>query len=241
MTWIDISIIVLCALAVLIGYFKGFLKSLLSLVSYSLVFLGAFLLAKPTAAWIMKITTWDTSLSGKISIWLSGINPKFDVNMVGMNSSELSSHVNATINCKGFPGFFKFLFGSTSKITPESIAHKESFTMNNYISQTLTILAFVVICFIVFVILFFLIKYFLHFLTDKLTDKSIAFKTTDKTLGCVFGLIRGLVWVFAFIGIFALFRNLSIMNGINAMAAIIMPRLFWIQNLVGFFFDAGSM
>lgn len=216
MTWIDISIIALCALAIFIGYFKGFLKSLLSLVSYSLVFLGAFLLAKPTAAWLMKITNWDTSLSTKISTWLSGISPKFDVNMVGMNSSELSNHVNSTINTNGFPGFLRFLFGSTSKINPEAIAHKESFTMNNYISQTLTILTFIVVCFVVFVIVFFLVKYFLHFLTDKLTDKSIAFKATDKTLGCVFGLIRGLVWVFAFIGIFALFRNLSIMNGINA-------------------------
>ena len=216
MTWIDITIIAILLLAVIIGYYKGFLKSVLSLVSYSLVFLGAFLLAKPTAAWLMKITTWDSSLSSKISSSLSKISSKFDVNMVGMNSGELSSHIKSTLNVNGFNKFIKFLFsGSASKITPESIAHKDSFTLNNYISQTLTILTFIVICFIVFVILFFIVKYLLHFITDRLTDKSIAFKATDKTLGCVFGLVRGFVWIFAFIGVYALFRNLSFMSGIN--------------------------
>ena len=150
MTWIDISIIALCALAVLIGYFKGFLKSLLSLVSYSLVFLGAFLLAKPTAAWIMKITSWDTSLSSKISAWLSGISTKFDVNMVGMNSSELSNHVNSTINTSGFPGFFRFLFGSTSKITPESIDHNEQLYFTNTYNTNLYCCLFYCFCCFVF-------------------------------------------------------------------------------------------
>ena len=217
MNWIDIIIIVICAIAVVIGYWKGFLKSILSLVTYSLVFVGSFLLCKPTAAWLMKITSWDTSLSARISSSLSGISPKFDINMVGMNSTELSEHINDTINTKGFSGFFKFLFrSSASKITPDSIAQKESFTLNNYISQTLTILAFIVGCFIVFVIFLFIIKWLLHFVTDILTDKSIAFRRTDKTLGSIFGLIRGLVWIFAFIGIIALFRNLPLMSGINA-------------------------
>jgi len=216
MNWVDIVIIAICLIAIAIGYWKGFLKSVLSLVTYSLVFIGSFLLCKPTAAWLMKITTWDTSLSTKISSWLTSLNPNFNTNMVGMDSATLSSHINETLNTKGFSGFFKMIFRSTSsKITPDAIAHKEFFSLNNYISQTLTILAFIVGCFIVFVILLFIIKWLLHYITDMLTDKSIAFRKTDKTLGCVFGLIRGLVWVFAFIGIIALFRNIPLMKGIN--------------------------
>ena len=215
MNWVDIVIISICLIAIIIGFWKGFLKSILSLVSYSLVFMGSFLLAKPTAAWLMKITTWDTSLSSKISHWLTGLSSKFDINMVGMNSTELSSHMKSTLSTKGFPKFFKFLFNLTSKVTPESISHKTTFTMNNYISQTLTVLIFIVICFIVFLIIFFIIKYLLHFFTDKLTDKSIVFRKTDKTLGSIFGLIRGLIWVFAVVGIFALFRNIPALAGIN--------------------------
>ena len=209
MNWVDVVVILICIACLLIGIWRGLFKSVVSLFGNSVVFLGSFALCKPTAAWIMKITTWDTSLASKISSWLSGLSSNFDVNMVGMSSETLNSHVSETLNTNGFPGIFKFIFKLTTKITPDAIANKTSFTMNDMISQTLTILTFILTCFVVFLIVFFVLKFVLLRLVKNLSETHLSFSFVDKSLGALFGILHGLVYVFTIFAILHIFKFTS--------------------------------
>lgn len=244
MNWVDITILVLILLGITIGLWKGFFKSFLSMISSSIVFLLSFLLCKPTANWIMKITSWDTSLNAEIRNWLTNISDQFNVNMVGMQSEELTSHIKNTLSAEGFPSFFKFLFKTTTDLTPNDISHKSIFTMNDMISQTLTILTFMLICFIFFLIVFFLIKFILGYYTRRLSEKSPTFKNTDKAFGGIFGAARGLLWVcviFAFVSIFRNYVFFADINGAINSSLIGKPISSWIYNIVDKYFDLGSM
>lgn len=244
MNWVDIVIILLCLIGCAIGIWKGFFKTFLSMISSSLVFLFSFLLCKPTATWLMKITTWDNSLCSKISHWLTGISPNFDINMVGMEAGELSSHINATLNSSGFPKFFRFLFKTTTSISPESIAHKDVFTMGNMISQTLTIITFILSCFIFFLIIFFVIKFLIAHFTKKFTEKSPTFKKVDKSVGGVFGLVRGLLWVFIIFAFISIFKNAAFFAPVNKAiqtSAIGKPLSTFIYKIIDKYFNLKNM
>ena len=244
MNWVDIVIIIICLLGCLIGVWKGFFKSIFSLISSSLVFFLSFLVCKPTASWIMKITTWDNSLNSKIASWLSDISPKFDLNMVGMNASELSKHISSTLSSDGFPKFFKFLFKTTTSISPEQIAHKQSFTMGNMISQTLTITTFVIACFIIFFILFFVVKFLIGKLTKRLTEKSPTIKSVDKVFGGIFGIARGLVWVLIIFAFYSIFKNLPALKTVTttiSKSAIGSPLSEWIYKIIDKYFNLQTM
>lgn len=244
MNWVDIVIIAVVVLAVLVGVFRGFTKTLLSMVSNSLVFLASFLLCKPTAKWLMKITTWDNSLCSKITNWLSKLSPAFDKDMVGMSGSEITKHINSTLSTKGFPKFFKFIFKITTNITPESLANKTSFTLNQFISQTLTILTFILVCFVIYIIVFFIVKYFLNKLTDTLSFKFETYRKTDKILGAVFGLIRGFCWVFIIFAFYSIFRGIPLLKTVNnaiSSSGIGKPLTKFIYKIVDKYFNITSM
>ena len=244
MNWIDIVIIAIVILGSLIGIWKGFFKSILSLISIFVVFICSFLLCKPTAELIIKSTTWDNKLNTEISSWLINISPKFDEDMIEMDEEKLSNHINNTLSIDGFPKVLKIIFKSTTSLKPEDIEHKTTFTMNNLISQTLTLLTFIVSLFILYVILFLLLKLILNKITKKLTDKSSTIKVVDKTMGGIFGIARGLLWVVIIFMFLSIFRSSLWFTEINN---IINKSLFgskianWSYELVDKFFNLKTM
>ena len=175
---------------------------------------------------------------------VTDISTKFDEEMKGMNEEQLSNHINDTLSLDGFPKILKIIFKSTTSLKPNDIEHKTSFTMNNLISQTLTILTFIVSLFILYIIFFLILKLILSKITKKLTDKSPTIKVVDKTIGGIFGIARGLLWVVLIFMFLSLFRNslwfTEINNTINK--SIFGSKIAnWSYDLVDKFFNLKTM
>ncbi|MGN1207932.1 MAG: CvpA family protein [Christensenellales bacterium] len=224
MNIIDIVVLVLLLLVALIGFWKGFLGSLLSFFSSALSVTCAFFLAKPLASlmnnWFNLGATIGTSISNKIA----GFFTDFAGPLTG--AQIMADECSATGILKTALNFF--IRPETSYADKAEVVTKAGTSAGNLILMA--------ICMIVAFILIKLVIFLLSKLFGALKKKSVAINGLDRVLGVVLGLAKGCLIVFAVFVIANLLQSIpAVANFLDTTfnnSSIAKPIYDFINNIV---------
>ncbi len=242
-TYIDGIFLGIILIFVLIGLFRGFLKSVLAFCGTLVKLVISFFLCKPVANLISNWTQADDRLISKFYTWASGLSDAFNVNLVGMNQAEIDSSVNVAITDGSFPRILRGLCKNILQISPETLAGNESVTIANIISIALARVVLVVICFVAIFVLLYIVLFILKRIMKRVFENNKFLFKTDKTLGAVIGLVEGVFAVTVLFGIVSIFKNADFMTGFfNTFnhSCIASPVSNWIMDFVERYLDFGG-
>lgn len=182
MNVLDIVLLCLLALTGLIGFFKGFLNTLLSFVGSTLSFVASFFLAKPLAGLLNNWFNLNATIGNSISNQISG----FFQFAEGVTSATGSTILDNYCSANGFLKMaFKLLVNPDTVYTQEEIVKSIGTASGNLILMA--------ICLIVAFIAIKLVILILAKIFDSLKKNNKALNGTDKCIGLVIGLIKGFV------------------------------------------------
>lgn len=208
MNWIDIVLIVLLVVFVAIGFWKGFIFSVLSLFSVFINFILSLFLTKPISS---LFNGWglETKLASAFASKISSIHTGFDTNMIGMNQEQINNHVSTTLSEGDFP--FKSMFERMIDFSPEAVAHKTNLTLTDILSKSLGNFFSLVISFTVAFLLISLVLWLIGFISKKAKQVE-GIRVVDRLLGVVFGLIRGAIAISTIFTVLAFFKEDGILQ-----------------------------
>lgn len=195
MNWVDAVIIVLIILFAAIGFWKGFVFSLLSVFSGFINFCISIFLARPVTNLLNKIFGLEGALTKAFGAKFTSATPLFDVNMVGMSQADINAHITNTLSEGNMP--FKRIFTSMLKVTPEKIADKDFCSVGEILSKSLGSFFSLIIGFVIIFLLIYLVLWIVSLMTKKARQVD-GIRVTDRILGVLFGLVKGFL-VIAFI------------------------------------------
>lgn len=182
MSVLDIVVVSILGLCTLIGLWKGFLRTLLSLFSNFVSLVIAVILAKPTSKLLESWFGLSSKLGSQIGNAISSSLPQ------EVNAEWTKDQIYENIHGSG-------LFKALIKPFISDGGYESTAALQLSLGEKLGALALIVISAI---ILFFLIKFGI-FLLGKLFDaitKGHAISGLDRVLGAVMGLIKGAFIVF---------------------------------------------
>ena len=211
MNWIDIGIIAVLLIFICIGFWKGFIFSILSLFGTFINFIISLVLTKPTYLLLNKWFKLESAIQSKLTKSISSMNDGFNSNLLEMSNSEANNHISKTLNDSDFP--LNKLFDKLINIKTENITNKEELTLTNILSESLSKFFSLAISFVVIFALIYLILFLLTIITKKIKEIE-TIRVTDRILGVLFGIINGSITIIFIIGFIALFREDGIFESI---------------------------
>ncbi len=191
---IDIILVIIVAIFAIIGFNKGFFKSILSLFSWVVCLIVAIVLAKYVANWINGIYDLTSLIGSKIESALSGMGDVFNNTIASYNSADATAESVKTAiladiqKVSGMNGvllqFIIMVFNNTA-FDPTSEA-----TIGNILGMSIGHMCVVLIAGI---LVFIVLKIVVALLT-KLFDRISKVKVIgglNKVLGLVLGALKG--------------------------------------------------
>lgn len=198
MNILDIIVLVILALFLLIGLWKGFLRTLLSLFGNVASLVVAVLVAKPVAKFLDGFIHLTELFSSKISGMIQGFIPtELDITVA------TRGQVIDSLDCS------ELLRSLIAPFIPQG-PYTTASALSSTVGESLGALATIVLTVIVLFILIKIAVALLGKLFDAIT-KSGAISGLDRLLGAVCGLIKGCIIVFA---------GLSILYTLNSLPFI---------------------
>lgn len=204
MNWLDVALIIILVLFVAIGFWKGFMFSILSLFSSFINFMIALFLTKPTVTLFNNWFKLDSALTKGFAKKISGMHEGFNTNLVGMSNADIKSHISTTLKEGEFP--LPKIFNSMLKVNSEKIGNKTSLTLTDILSKSLGTFFSLVITFVILFILIYIILFILSKLSKK-AHESEGVRTIDRILGVVFGIAKYAVTIVFLFAILSLFKE----------------------------------
>lgn len=208
MNYIDYIIIGILLIYILIGYFKGFMFSLLSLFSFGVKFVLSMFLCKPFMLFTNNVCKLDIGLSNALASSFTKTSNLFDVSMETMNQTEINNHITECLNTTKYPSFLKSFLKNIFQITEGN----SNFTFNSIISKTFgTFFSFIISFIIIFIIVCILV-YFIKYRFKKLTEQSVTVKRIDRFMGIAYGFVGGVINIVIVISVLSWFKNFSFLS-----------------------------
>ena len=211
MNWIDIILLIILVIFVAIGFWKGFVFSVLSLFSVSINFILGIFLTKPINIVLNKVFSLEGALTNAFSNKISGMHEGFSTNLVGLNQKDLNTHIANTLKDGDFP--FEGLFKRMLSMKPETIQHKESLTLNEILSKSLGTFFSLVISFAIAFLLIYLVLWLIGFLTKKAKQVE-GIRVIDRILGVLFGLVRGAIVIATIFAVLSFFNEEGVLHDV---------------------------
>ena len=221
MAVIDIIVIAVLLVFAVVGMIKGFLNTIISLFG-SLASLGvAILCAKPVAAFMNKIFNTVGFVSGKIVGTITGVSPfasGYEGIADGLTGAELKEYLANNPDTNTFKDRVYRLFIEDSKVfnyTEElTTAEQVDQSVVNYMADRLAGVITLVIAAIVVFILLKIAVLILSKLFNAIT-KNRAISGIDRTMGLLFGVVKGALLVCVVLGVFYLLANSTVQDWID--------------------------
>lgn len=185
MNIVDIVVLVLLLLTALIGFWKGFINSLLSFFSSALSLTASFFLAKPLASLMNNWFKLGATIGNAVSGQISGFFADFTTEMTG--AQIMADKCSATGILKVAINFF---------VKPEA-SYADKAHVVSTVSTSAGSLILMAICLIVAYLLIKLVIFLLSKLFGAIKKKSIAINGLDRVLGLILGVAKGMIIVFA--------------------------------------------
>lgn len=187
---IDVTVVAVIVIFALIGLSKGFLKSILSMISTLVVIIASIFLASPCARLLNKIYNFTGWIAGKLCKSISSMGSFYSDPIHNMSGSEVASNIPSGTN-----GFLKKLMSNVLK--PLSANEIEGCTVADIVSGSFASIIMLVACAILMFILIKIVIVFATKLFDNITQNRV-FGFTNKLFGGVFGACKGLLVVLIF-------------------------------------------
>lgn len=216
--WISIIFLVIVLLCVIRGIHQGFLSSLLQFVGLALVFLAAYLLAKPIGQWLQSINGAGESLHNNFITFLINKGAEHPVTTGNdiydaliktqygsdnvmqwvVSGKDLNTAIpgsettilDLAINAAGVPSFLAdFVKNFVMSAVPETGATQN---LAYYLSAPLASLLFVAIGFVCVFILGYIVLIIVKIFAKKLNHAKVI-GPVNRILGAVFGLFVAFV------------------------------------------------
>lgn len=180
---IDIAIVLVVVISTIIGYKKGFLKSVLSLFSWVVCLLIAVFTAKYVAGWLNGLYDFSALIGNKISKSLIGSNEFFTKAISSFaNKEEIIATLPADLN-----GLLKQLIKVV--FSTASVDMTSSATIGSFVGACLGDICVVVAAGLLVFIVLKVVVSILSRLFDKI-DKTVILGGLNKLLGLALGLLR---------------------------------------------------
>lgn len=187
----DVAIIALLVIFGLIGFKKGFFKSVISMISTLVIIIISIFCASPLARVINKLYDFTGLIAKGICKSIASMGPFYSQPISGgVSGADLVNNIPKSTN-----GFLKKLMSYVLK--PLSAGDIQGATVADIVSGAFASVIMLIICGIV---LFILIKIILAIATrlfENITRNRV-FGATNKILGLVFGAIKGFIIVLIF-------------------------------------------
>lgn len=212
-TYIDAICLVVFALCILLGVWKGFFHTLSKFFSTTVKLAISFILCKPVAKLISNISHFDEHLFDKYSAWAGGLSENFSVNLKTIPSDMLPTFINDSLASSNVPKIFRGLFKSTINVTPESISSIEQITLAELTGEALKNLTLIVTSFISIFILLTIVLFVVKRLEKRLLKSTHIISKIDRSLGGLVGALRAFIFLFGICLILSIFRNVIIFEG----------------------------
>ncbi|MBR2909560.1 MAG: CvpA family protein [Clostridia bacterium] len=204
MNWIDIAILIIMLIFITIGFWRGFMFSIISMFSAFINFTIALLLTRPVTNLINSWFRLEGALTNAFENKLSSLSNGFNTNLVGMSNSQIADHISSTLNESNFP--FKKLFTNFLDIKASAIEGKTSLTLNDILSKSFGSFFSLIICFVIIFLLIYLILFLLSKLSTKAKEVE-GIRITDRILGVFFGIIKGALVVIGLFAVLSFFKE----------------------------------
>lgn len=209
MNYIDFIIIGILVIYMCVGYFKGFMFSMLSLFSFTVKFLITVVLCKPFMFFTNNVCKLDVALSNSFAKGFSKTSELFDLSLEGMSQQQITDHVASCLNTTKYPNLIKSFFKSIFTI-PEGT--QSSF--NDIISKTLGSFLSLIISFVIIFIIICVIVFFLKNKCKQLTENSVTVKKVDKFFGIGYGFAHGIITLVIVFAVLSWFKTLPFLTGL---------------------------
>ena len=214
-----IDIVILCALAVfgIVGMIKGFLNTIISLFGNLASLVIAVLSAKPVSQFLDKIFNIVGGIGGNIAKGLtSTVTPFQSANgsLTTLTGADLKTYLandGLTFQERLFSLFIEDSKTFTVDATNSSPLVSADASVVQYIGEKVAAIIALVIAVVVMFILLRIAIMLLAKLFDALT-KNKAIGGLDRSVGFLFGLVKGALLVSVVLGVFYLLANTTV-NG----------------------------
>ena len=202
---LDVVIIALVAIFGLIGFKKGFFKSVISMISTLVVILISIFCASPLARIVNKLYDFTGLIARGLCKTIASMGAFYSQPIPeGMSGADVVSNIPQSTN-----GFLKKLMSYA--LNPLSAGDIQSATVADIVSGAFASIIMLIICGIV---LFIFIKIILAIATrlfENITRNRV-FGATNKLLGLVFGAVKGFIIVLVFSIILTLLTVIPAVN-----------------------------
>ena len=187
----DVAVVALLAIFGLIGFKKGFFKSVISMISTVVVIVISIFCASPLARLLNKLYDFTGLIARSLCKGIASMGAFYSQPIPeGVSGADLVSNIPESTN-----GFLKKLMSYA--LNPLSASDVQGATVADIVSGAF---ASVIMLIISGILLFILIKIILAIATrlfENITRNRV-FGATNKILGLAFGALKGLIVVFIF-------------------------------------------
>ncbi|MGD9605474.1 MAG: CvpA family protein [Bacilli bacterium] len=177
---IELVILIVVGLFTLFGFFRGFVKQLMSAASWLVSLVGAFLLTEKVSVFVKGSSIGD-QIVAKVTSWIAGF-PTFNIPFDASNATEQLSTAIAEL---GLP---KFIADAIAKGV-DFTSVPTTFSLAEVLSPSISSVIITIVTFIgLFIAIFILFKILSHFLNRLFSGKVLGF--VNKILGGALGLVK---------------------------------------------------
>ena len=238
---IDIAVVAIILIVAIIGIKRGFVKTLVGLLSIVITLAAAIFLTQPVAGLVADNTEWDTSLRTELANAIADSLPNSNANVIYDNldgDPETDLELAFVPEGSNEPAPLSEVFGdnflwglipdsllegaAADMLTEQALAEDieldsaiNTVPLLNVVSQAFVNVIFLVGAFIVLAIVVRLLLWLILLLLRKLTQRVYLAYFLDKTLGGILGLALGAVIVLIILTIIQLLSGMSFMTAVN--------------------------
>ncbi|MGN1221959.1 MAG: CvpA family protein [Christensenellales bacterium] len=203
-----IDIVILCVLVLfgIIGIWKGFLNTIISLFGNLASLAVAILCAKPVSSFLDKIFNIVGGIGGKIAESLAPTIKPFESGITELTGSGLKTYL-ANDGLTFQERLFNLFIEDSATFTTDA-------EVVQYIGERIAGVAALVIAVVVMFIVIRIAILLLAKLFNALT-KNKAISGLDRAMGLIFGLLKGAILVSLVLGVFYLIANTTVTEWIQ--------------------------
>lgn len=195
---IDLIIIALIALSTYFGYKKGLVRVIFKICSFIIAIILMLILYKPVSNYVINNTTYDEKIKTAISEKLSTT----DLELGKIENNEESPYPEIVVEY-------------VNKYVTEAINEGKA-NVTEYVAENLSVIVINVIVAIALFISINILLLIVQLLTRFLVKLPVL-KQFDKTGGIIYGVLRGIIYIYLILAILSIFSALITNFGIQEM------------------------
>ena len=215
---LEVVVVGVILISAIIGLKRGFLKSVLSVFTTSIVIVISVFTAKWGAKLLEKIFGFVSFMGRQMSKVLAGMADGVFAEV--MDESTTVANANAVIDGSGVFGPLKSLLKKAVAAESNNLAGN---TIANIGGRSLGAVLSIIIAGIIIFLIFKLVLFLLSKLFENLTANKVL-GTPDKVLGIIFGLAKGLIIIFVYAVVLIILTLIPTVN--NFVSPVIQKHTF---------------